>query len=179
METLETLIIEVLLGCGPQRGVGSGGPVDAVLAASGREGPKAATLPVSHKGGWGSADARDSGESVEAAIKTENTLDAVDLHGGKVNSIARGQLLVTQNDCASALDGGTVDWKDFIDDAKQSVKGRLDCIGAVDGNVTVKDLLQDFGIGDEALAIADQILQTSPGIGFVRMGSADQIHRDV
>jgi hypothetical protein len=44
----------------------------------------------------------------------------------------------------------------LIDDAQQSVERWLDGVTAVDGDVTMQDLLQDLGVGDEALALIDQ-----------------------
>ena len=50
---------------------------------------------------------------------------------------------------------------------------------AVDGGVTVQDFLQNFGVGYQALALADQLFQQSLGIALVGMGRSDQVHRNI
>ena len=69
--------------------------------------------------------------------------------------------------------------KHFIDDSQQSIERRLNRIRPADRHIAVKYFLQYFCIGHQPLSAADQFLQPTPGIGFMRMGSAHQIHGNV
>jgi len=55
----------------------------------------------------------------------------------------------------------------------------LDGIAAVDGDIPVQDLLQDLGIRNQALSVADKIFEQSLRVGLVRVRRADQIHWDI
>jgi len=101
------------------------------------------------------------------------------LHYAEMYGIARGKALVTEYDRFGALDGDTLDGKYLINDAKQGVKRRLNCIATVDGNVPMENFLQNFGVGDQSLSLADQSLDQSLCVNFVRMSCAHQIHWNV
>jgi len=72
-----------------------------------------------------------------------------------------------------------IDGQDLVNDAEQGVEGWLDGVTAVDGDVAVQDLLQHFGVGHQALAVADQFFEQSLRVAFVGMGRADEVHRDI
>jgi hypothetical protein len=78
-------------------------------------------------------------------------------HDGEMNSITRRQPSMSQDNFLGPLGGGPRNVEDLIDDAEKSVERRLDSVPAVDGNVPMQDLLQDLGVGDEALAVIDQL----------------------
>ena len=78
-----------------------------------------------------------------------------------------------------ALGCGPIDREHLIGYAEQGVERGLDRIPAVDGRITVQDFLQNFGISNQALAVGDQVFQQSLSIGFVRMGRANDVHRDI
>jgi hypothetical protein len=80
-------------------------------------------------------------------------------HDGEMDSITRRQPSISQDNLFGTLRGGPGDVKHLIDDAEQSVERRLDGIPAVDGDVPMQDLLQDLGVGDEALALIDQLFE--------------------
>jgi hypothetical protein len=63
--------------------------------------------------------------------------------------------------------------------AQKGVEGGLDKIGTADGDIAMENLLKDFGIGDEAFAVADESFEQALRVGFVRMRAADQIPREV
>ena len=66
---------------------------------------------------------------------------------------------VPQNDLFRSLCIGPFNRQNLIDDAKQSVERRLDCIAAIDRHVTMQDFLKYFGIRHQALTFADQFFQ--------------------
>ena len=74
---------------------------------------------------------------------------------------------------------GPINRQHLIGDAEQSVKGGLDGISPVYGDIPVQDLLQDFGIRNQALSFADEIFEQPLRVGLVRMGRANQIHWDI
>jgi len=100
-------------------------------------------------------------------------------HDGEMESITRRQPSMSQDNLLGTLGGGPRDVKHLIDDAQQSVKRRLDGVPAVDGDIPMQDLLQDLGVGDEALAVSDQLFQQSLCVTLVGMRRAHEIHRDV
>jgi hypothetical protein len=103
----------------------------------------------------------------------------VELHDRQVYSVSRRQAFATQHDFPGFFDYRSVHWEDFIDDSKQSIERWLNRIRPRDGDITVKDLLQYFGISRQPLSSGHQLFQPSPGIGFMRVSSAHEIHGDV
>ena len=76
-----------------------------------------------------------------------------------MHRVAGRQLSIPQNNLFCTLHHRAVDGKNLIYDTEQSVKGRLDRVPTIDGNIAVQDLLQDLGIGDQALTIGDQLFE--------------------
>jgi hypothetical protein len=69
--------------------------------------------------------------------------------------ITRGHLLVSQDDLFGTLYNAAINRQHLINNAEQGVERWLDGVAAVDGDVAVKNLLEDFGISHETLAFAD------------------------
>ena len=46
--------------------------------------------------------------------------------------------------------------KDFIDNSQQGIEGRLDGVAPIDRGVSMQNFLKHFGIGHEALAVANE-----------------------
>ena len=67
----------------------------------------------------------------------------------------------------------------LINDAEQSVERRLDGVPAVDGDIPMQNLLQDLGVGDQALAVIDQLFEQSLCVALVGVRRAHEIHGDV
>ena len=88
-------------------------------------------------------------------------------HDGEMDRIARRQPAMPQDNLLGTLGGGPRNVKHLIDDAKQSVERRLDGVPAVNGDVPMQDLLQDLGVGNEALAIIDQLFEPSLCVALV------------
>lgn len=86
---------------------------------------------------------------------------------------------MTEDNLLGTLDHRLIDGEDLIDNAEKSIESRLDEIDATNGHIAMEDFLQSFGIGNEAVAIADQAFQDALGIGFMRMRGADQVHRNI
>ncbi len=93
--------------------------------------------------------------------------------------ISRREAFLTKHDRLGSLDCRLIDRKYFIDDSQQSIERRLNRIRALNRHIAVKYLLQHFRIGHQPLSTVYQFLQPTPGIGFMRMGSAYQIHGNV
>ena len=72
-----------------------------------------------------------------------------------------------------------LDREHFVDDAEQCVEGWLDGTPPIDCDVTVKDFLKNFHVGDKPLAANDGGLESPLGVGLVRMRLADEVHRHV
>jgi len=100
-------------------------------------------------------------------------------HHGQVHRVARGKASVPEDDLLGALDDGAIHGENFIDDAKQGIECRLNRVAAVESNVAMQYLLQHFGIGDQALALAQQLLDPSLRVDLVRMGGAHQVHGNI
>ena len=78
-----------------------------------------------------------------------------------------------------AFRGGLIYWENLIDYAEQGIECRLNSIAAVDSSVAMQDLLQYLGIGNQSLALADQLFEQPLRVAFVGMVSAHQVHRIV
>ena len=122
---------------------------------------------------------RDAGKSVEARVETEDLLDAVLLHDCQMYRVASGEFLIFQDDLLGPLDPPGIDRQHLIHDTQERIKRRLDGTAAMDGNIAMKNFLQDLGVGHQALAVADEFLQQALGIDFVGMRRAHQVHGDV
>jgi hypothetical protein len=90
-------------------------------------------------------------------------------HDCKVQRISRRQMPIPQYNLFRTLCIGLTNRNYLIDDSEQSVERGLDCIAAIDGDVPMQDLLKYLGIGNQALALADQLFQQLLRVAFVRM----------
>ena len=100
-------------------------------------------------------------------------------HDGNMNGVSGREQGRTLSDLARPKDVPLFDCKDFIDHIQDHPKCRLDSVSSLNSRVSMQDFLQDHGICYEAFASGDQTLQQDLGIGFVRMGSSDQVHRNI
>ncbi len=96
-----------------------------------------------------------------------------------MHGVARRKARIGENDVARPQNRFEVDRKDLVDDAQKRLQGRLDRVSPTDGDVAMQDLLQDLGVGDQALTVGDRPLEAALGIDFVRMRRADEVHRHV
>jgi hypothetical protein len=94
-------------------------------------------------------------------------------------SVTSRQLSILQDNLLRTLDNGAVNREHLIYYTEQSIESWLNCVAAIDCDVSVQDFLQDLGIGDKTLTVGDQFLEQALCVGFVRMRCADQIHRDI
>ena len=100
-------------------------------------------------------------------------------HDGKMHGITRRQLLITQDNLFRTFDYGPIHSQNLVHDAEQSVERGLDGVAAVDCDVAVQDLLENLGVRNQALALADHLFEQPSRIALVGMRSADQIHGDI
>ena len=78
-----------------------------------------------------------------------------------------------------ALDVRALDRVDDVNDRQQRIESRVDVLRAPNRRISMEDLLKDFGVGAQGLARGDGFFHRAPGRFLVRMGGADQVHRDV
>src|ERR1700726_865985 len=100
-------------------------------------------------------------------------------HDGYMHCIARRQLPIPQDNMFRTLSDGPINGQHLNHDANQSVKPWLDCVAAVDSDVAVQDLLENLGVRNQALALADHLFEQSSRIVLVGMRSANQIHGNI
>jgi hypothetical protein len=72
-----------------------------------------------------------------------------------------------------ALCDGPINSQHLIRDADQSVERGLDCVAAVDSDVAVQDFLENLGVRNQALALADRLFEQSSRVALVGMRSAE------
>ncbi len=101
------------------------------------------------------------------------------LHDGQMERIARRQASMSEDNLLGALSGRPRDVEHLINDAEQGVKGGLDSVSAVNGDIPMKDLLQDLGVGDEPLTIIYQLFEQSLRVALAGVGCAHEIHRNI
>jgi len=93
--------------------------------------------------------------------------------------VSRREAFLTQHDPLGSLDNRLIHREYFIDDSQQCIERRLDRIRTMNGRIAVEYFLEHFGVGHQSLSSVHQFLEPAPGIGFVRMGGAHQIHGNV
>ena len=96
-----------------------------------------------------------------------------------MHAISRGQSLVGKNNLFRANYNILVHRQYLVDETEQGVEGGLNGIAAINRDIAVQNLLKDLGVGDQTLTLGDQLFQPSLGIAAMRVGRADQVHRDV
>lgn len=96
-----------------------------------------------------------------------------------MHRVAGRKLSISQNNLLRTLHHDAVHRQHLIDDTEQSVESWLNCVAAIDCNISVQDFLQDLGIGNQTLTVGDQLLEQTLRVRFVRMRCANQIHRDI
>jgi hypothetical protein len=89
------------------------------------------------------------------------------LHDGEMDGITRRERPMSEDNLFGTLGSGSRNIKHLVDDPEQSVECRLDGVAPVDGDVAMQDLLQHLGIGDEALAVIDQLFEQSLRVALV------------
>lgn len=122
---------------------------------------------------------RDSWKAVKAGVEAHDLFDSMPFHNCHMNGVPSRQATVCQKNLFRPLGNGAVNWEHLINHAQQRVESRLNILAAIDGIVTVQNLLQNFGVGYEALALVHVFFQQALGIGFVRPRGAHKIHRDI
>src|SRR6267143_45959 len=143
--------------------------------------PKPTTIHAdfSHRLHAGSRQARDSRESIKPRIKAQDSLDSMVFHDGQMHSITRRHFLMPHDNFLCALGCGQINGQHLVGNTEQGVERRLDGVPTIDSDVAVQYLLQDLGIRNQALSIANQLFEQSLRVGLVRMRRANEIHRNV
>jgi hypothetical protein len=100
-------------------------------------------------------------------------------HDGYVQGVACRHLWASHEDIFRAICRRCIYSQHLIDNSQQGVESRLDRVAAIYRDVAMQDFLKHLGVGNQALAIADEFFDQSLRVGFMRMRSADQIHGDV
>ena len=98
------------------------------------------------------------------------------LHDGDVNGVAGGQSAASENNLFRALGHRPVNREYLIDNSEQGVEGRLNGVAAIDGHISMEDLLKNLGIGNQPPAFPDQLFQPLLRVGFVGVSGTDKIH---
>jgi hypothetical protein len=124
-------------------------------------------------------DPRDSRKAVETRVETENPRDLPALHDRQVKRVAGRQLRAPQHNPPGALDVRELHGEDLVSDSQKRVEGGLDRVAPADGDVTMKDLLEDLRVGDETLLLRKDSLQNLLRVPLVGVRRPHEIHRDV
>ena len=96
-----------------------------------------------------------------------------------MHCIALRQPLILQNNLLCAFDCVVVNRQDLIDHTEKCIEGRLNSVSTIERNVTMKDFSQDFGICNQALAVAGKFLEKPLCTCLVWMRSAHKVHQDI
>jgi len=96
-----------------------------------------------------------------------------------MHGVAGRESPVTKDDPLGTLENCVVDGQYLIDDTKQRIKCWLNGVAAVEGNVAMQDFLEYLGIGDQALALAEQFFHPALRVDLMRMRPAYEVHRNI
>lgn len=100
-------------------------------------------------------------------------------HDRQMHSVTRRHLSMAHENLLCALYYSQINGQHLVGNPEQSVERRLDGVPTIDSDVAVQYLLQDLGISNQALPIANQLFEQSLRVGLVRMRCANQIHWNV
>jgi hypothetical protein len=117
-------------------------------------------------------------ERVKSSVETQDLSDPILFHNGEMYSVTSRQLPISKNNLFCTFHCDTVHTQHFIDDSKQGIESRLDCVAAIYRHIAVQDLLQRFGIGHESLSAGNQLFKQPLCVGFMRVRRANKIHRE-
>src|SRR5206468_9088737 len=80
---------------------------------------------------------------------------------------------------AGAFNVRALDGVNSFDDRQQYFKCGSNVLAPINGGIPVKDLLKNLRVRDQRSFFGHKSFEKPAGIGFMRMRSADQIHRNV
>jgi len=80
---------------------------------------------------------------------------------------------------AGAIDIGSFDRVDDVDEREQRVEGGVDVLRTADRRVSMEDLLEDLYVRDKPLPAGNRELNEMFRRGTVRVLASDEVHRDV
>src|SRR6266581_9224816 len=97
-----------------------------------------------------SAKATYTRDSIECRVECHDQLDAISRHHRSMQGIAGRQARNPQDELPSTLDIREPDRNHLVDDTKQDIERRLNRVTSADRNISVEDLLQHLGAGDQS-----------------------------
>jgi hypothetical protein len=100
-------------------------------------------------------------------------------HQRQMQSIAGREALAREQELLGTLEVGKLDREDLVHHSEKSVEGGLNPLPLAQGIITVKDFLQNLGIGDQSLAGHRGSLEEALRSLAVGMRTANDIHGDV
>ncbi len=118
------------------------------------------------------SDSGDSRAPLKPGVEAEDPADALLLHHRDVDGISGRQTPASQQDRFGALDTRRIDWEHLVDDPENGVERWLDSVLAIDGHVSVQDLMEDLGVSDQSLAIRDDTLEQPLRVDLIRVRTA-------
>lgn len=125
------------------------------------------------------AQAPDAWDGIEPAIEAQDGIDAVLAHDRDVDGVTRREGPPAQELVPGMRDRVEIDRQHLIDDRQERIERRLDGVGSSNCPVSMQDLLQDLGVGDEQFTICDEPLEPLLRVDLVGVDRPDQVHRDV
>jgi hypothetical protein len=122
---------------------------------------------------------RNSREGVETGIEAHDFANAVLLHYGEVNRIAGRDSLISKDNPFGPFHDSMIDRQDFIDDFQQGIECRLNGIETFDGLISMQNFLQNFGIGDQSLALPNLLFDEQLRFELAGRVAAHQVHGNI
>ena len=81
--------------------------------------------------------AGDPWEPVKPGIKSQDALDSMMFHDREMDGVASGKLPVPKDNLLGTLGNAPINRQHLIDNSEERIKRWLDCVAAVDCNVTM------------------------------------------
>jgi hypothetical protein len=100
-------------------------------------------------------------------------------HDSEMDGVTSRKLPVPENNLFRALGNSPINCQHLIDNSEEGIECWLDGIATVNCNISMQDLLKHFGICNQALAVAHQLLEPTLRVALVGMRRAHEIHRNV
>lgn len=121
----------------------------------------------------------DARPTVKIRVKGEDSAHGAPFHHRDVDGAAGRKLSGALDYFGRSQGIALLDRENLVSDLQGQSQRRLDGLSPLDCGIAVKDLLQNLGIRDQTFPGCHQTLNQNLGLGFVRVGRSDQVHRKI
>jgi len=121
----------------------------------------------------------DPRSCIESRVETHYLVHTMALHDRNVKCITGGNAPHAPKYGLCGFDICRFNGEDFVDDSEERIECGLHRVAAVDCDIAMENLLEDFGVSHQPFLARDRAFEKPLRIDLARMVRAHQVHRDV